>query len=195
MFVLLAKIVGCCGISCKNCHTWCQICNSACLRRSLTMPTQRKAFCKQPTPFPIIIPHHNANFKIVCKISPPNLRNRFAKGTSNTTPNAQNPAKTAPLPGKTQPLPQLPHKTSTIAHSTPHHFATRLWKGVANHLVAQLRFSTPTFANKQPTQRHQTNTQQQERYLQLCLANTQPEGMKKAPRKLLMLSNGCGEGI
>ena len=256
MFVLLAKIVGCCGISCKKLpHVVPKL--QQCLPATFfgNAPQKSKMFCKQPTPFPTIIPHHRANFKIVCKISPPNLRNRFAKGTSNTIPNAQKPSKnrTPARQNTTQPKQgtSLAKQNTTLAptttqnfpqspHTTPHHFATLLWEGriqppccpivwqrttkvlalrtakfatrvwnlttnhatppnhattalphccengVANHLVAPLHLATPMFTNKHPTQTHQTNAQQQKRYLQLCFANTQPEGMKKAPRFLLV---------
>ena len=153
MFVLLAKMVGCCGISCKNCHTWCQICNNACLRRYFGNAHAKDGVLQTTNTFPIIIPHHRANFKMVCKISPPNLRNGFAKGTSNTIPNAQNPCKNltparqnttqtkqgAPLakqnttlaPTATQNIPQSPTpRPTTLPHCCG--------KGVSNHLVAQL---------------------------------------------------------
>ena len=104
---------------------------------TLAMPTQRMAFCKRPTPFPRIIPHHRANFKMVCKISPPNLHNRFAHGTPNTTPNAQKPSKN-PTPAR-QNTTQTKQGTSLAKQNTTRRHEKRTKKSLGAFDVLSCR--------------------------------------------------------
>lgn len=125
MFVLLAKIVGCCGISCKNCHTWCQNCNNACLRRYFgnAHKKARRFANNQHLSQPL---YHTAMqiSRWFAKFPHPICATVLHREHPTPSPTLKNPAKTAPLPSKTQfqpnksrPLPDkarhLPSKTQT----------------------------------------------------------------------------------
>ena len=127
-------------------------------------------------------------------------------------PTLKKPAKTAPLPSKTQfqpnksrPLPDkarhLPSKTQTCPNChTKHITIAHTHAPPLCHTSAGTGGRTPCcpialcnahVCQKTTHTKPPNHAQQQERCLQLCFANSQPKGMKKAPRKLLVRLTCC----